>query len=125
VESKARVLVVDDDPGIREVVSMALQDEGYEVRAAENGKVALDILQRCPPAVILLDLMMPVMDGWTFRAKQLATDGASHIPVVVLSAGAGLQRQAATLGPAVVMEKPFDLDSLLDTVSRLVRSADP
>jgi CheY-like chemotaxis protein len=62
---------------------------------------------------------MPVMDGWTFRARQLELDGASDIPVVVLSAGAGLQRQAASLGPAAVFEKPFSMDALLDAVERL------
>jgi two-component system response regulator MprA len=64
-----RVLVVDDDPGIREVLLLGLEEDGYEARAVENGAVALSTLAVWRPDLIILDLMMPEMDGWTFRAQ--------------------------------------------------------
>jgi CheY-like chemotaxis protein len=112
------VLVVDDDPGVREVLELSLLTEGYEVQAAANGREALAVLQRWRPDLILLDLMMPVLDGWSFRAEQLARRGLSDIPVIVLSAGAAVRRHAQVLAAADVLEKPFDLDTLL----RIVRS---
>jgi two-component system, chemotaxis family, chemotaxis protein CheY len=121
--TQSRVLVVDDDPGIRDILGSALQDDGYEVREAVHGADALEVLAEWPPDVILLDLMMPVMDGWTFRARQLELAGASHIPVVVLSAAHEATRQARIMGAAAVMAKPFDLDAVGAAVSRLLGSA--
>ena len=116
---QARVLVIDDDPGLRELLQLCLEDEGYAVAVSINGRDGLDRLQRWRPRVILLDLMMPVMDGWTFRAEQLARDDLARIPVVVLSAAHQARRQAEMLGAAAIIEKPFDLDSLCATVTTL------
>ena len=113
-----RVLVVDDDEIIRGFVSEALQDEGYEIRTAANGRHALDVLREWKPNLIVLDLMMPEMDGWTFRAEQRKLPEAADVPVVVLSAVRDLRAQAAALGAASVLGKPFELDDLLQTVSR-------
>jgi CheY-like chemotaxis protein len=85
-----RVLVVDDDPGIRRMVSLVLAGEGYDVRTAEDGRQALDLLASWHPAVILLDLMMPVMDGWTFLVAQQADPVLAPIPVIVMSASGDL-----------------------------------
>jgi CheY-like chemotaxis protein len=113
-----RVLVVDDDAAIRELLYQALADEGYAVCCAADGEKGLALLEAWHPHVILLDLMMPGVDGWTFRARQLASEGAKHIPVVVLSAAYPVLNPKA-LKPAAVVGKPFDLDRLLQLVTLL------
>ena len=113
-----RVLVVDDDEIIRGFVSEALADEGYEIRTAANGRRALDVLREWKPNLIVLDLMMPEMDGWTFRAEQRKLPDAAEVPVVVLSAVRDLRAQAAALDAASALGKPFELDELLRTVGR-------
>ena len=118
-ERAARVLVVDDDPDLRRVLTLALTDEGYDVRAVPDGREALDLLEAWRPRVILLDLMMPDVDGWSFRARQLATPGAEDVPVVILSAARDVRIEA--LRPAAVVPKPFDLELLLATVADLAR----
>src|SRR4051812_3823868 len=82
------VLVVDDDRAIRVTVQEILADEGYAVRAVENGREALEVLRTTEalPGIILLDLRMPVMDGWSFRQQQKADPRLADIPVLVLSA---------------------------------------
>ena len=111
-----RILVVDDDPGIRSFLVGALEDEGYEVRSATNGHEALTVVEQLDtwaPDAILLDLYMPEMDGWTFRSRQLALAGpAAHIPVIVLTASRNLGGRATELHAEAVMEKPFELDAL-------------
>ena len=110
-----RVLVVDDDASIRELLSTALEDDGFEVVHAINGEDALSVCGRWRPDVIVLDLMMPVMDGWTFAKRLRETD---EIPIVVLSAANDLDRHAKSIGAADVVGKPFDLDQLLPKVAR-------
>jgi two-component system chemotaxis response regulator CheY len=110
-----RVLVVDDDASIRELLSTALEDDGYEVVPAMNGQDALAVCDRWRPDVIVLDLMMPVMDGWTFAKRLHERD---DIPIVVLSAATDLARHAKTVGAKEVVGKPFDLDQLLPKVAR-------
>lgn len=117
----AGVLVVDDDPTIRSIIADLLDLEGYVVRTAENGQEALEILRRWRPAVIVLDLMMPVMDGWTFRAAQRELPGARDVPVVVLSAAREIRRHAAALDAAVALPKPFDLDQVAATIAEVIR----
>ncbi len=110
-----RVLVVDDDASIRELLSTALEDDGYEVMPAMNGQDALNVCARWRPDVIVLDLMMPVMDGWTFAKRLHERD---DIPIVVLSAANDLERHGRSVGAAEVVGKPFDLDQLLPKVAR-------
>ncbi len=119
VEDSPRVLIVDDDDVIRNLLGELLDGEGYAVEAAANGKEALAVLQRWRPDTILLDLMMPKMDGWRFRAEQQRRADVADVPVVILSAAHELERHAATLGAAAVVRKPFELDILLDTLARL------
>jgi DNA-binding response OmpR family regulator len=114
-----RILVIDDDEELRRALTLALTDEGYEVRAAPHGQAALELLETWLPRLILLDLMMPELDGWAFRARQLASERAKHVPVVVLSAARDPSVEA--LEPAAVVPKPFDLGRLLDTVADLAR----
>ena len=110
-----RVLVVDDDASIRELLVTALGDDGYEVVPATNGEDALAVCARWRPDVIVLDLMMPVMDGWTFAKRLREHD---DIPIVVLSAANDLERHAKSVGAADVVGKPFDLDQLIPKVAR-------
>jgi len=115
----ATVLVVDDDPDLRELLAEALREEGYTVASASNGREALDLLERgLVPSVILLDLMMPVMNGFEFRAKQQATPALASIPVVVISAHSGSARPTGFAEAAGYLRKPFELDVMLETVSR-------
>lgn len=115
--SGARVLVVDDDPDIRDLLVSVLQDDGYEAEAARNGREALDLLERWRADVVVLDLMMPVMDGWTFAER--LHEKQIRIPIVVLSAATDVKRHAARLGAADVVAKPFDIDTLLPRIARL------
>lgn len=117
--AERRVLVVDDDPSIQGFLAEALADEGYGVRTAGNGREALAILGDWLPDLILLDLMMPEMDGWVFRAAQRTMPSAAHVPVIVLSATRDLATKAQTLDAAEVFAKPFDLEHLLGTIERI------
>jgi CheY-like chemotaxis protein len=121
-----RVLVVEDEDTIGEVVSDVLRLEGYEVRRARNGREALEILRGWLPEMIVLDLMMPVMDGWAFRAAQRQLDGdAAHVPVIVLSGAREARARAAELGAVEALSKPFDLDHVVDAVRRSIESRRP
>ena len=116
------VLVVDDDPDILEAVCDILEGEGYRVARARHGQEALARIDDEPPLVILLDLMMPVMDGLAFaRALHGRDDGAS-IPIVVISAD-GDPQKAAALGARGFLAKPFDIDALLAEVASLAHAA--
>lgn len=114
-----RVLVVDDDPDIRALLVSVLADDGYDAAAAANGYEALEILDRWTADLVVLDLMMPVMDGWTF-ARRMRDARRGDVPIVILSAATDLGRHAATIGAAGVIPKPFDLDTLLPTIERVV-----
>ena len=116
--SRGSVLVVDDDIDIRETISLVLEDEGYAVASASNGAEALAYLQAHPPPdVILLDLMMPVMDGGAFRQEQRRAPHLASIPVVVISASGNIRDQAVALGATSFVQKPISLDTLLATVA--------
>ena len=118
--SAFRVLVVDDDLDIRELLVAVLSDDGYEAQSARNGREALALLEHWKADVVILDLMMPVMDGWTF-AEQMRQKW--RIPIVVLSAGTDLSRHGERLGAAAVVPKPFDLETLLPRIASVVASA--
>jgi CheY-like chemotaxis protein len=111
------VLIVEDDEDIRELLAEMLQDHGYEVHQASNGAEALDELQKAEkPNVVLLDLMMPIMDGWEFRARMLRDPELVDIPVVVVSGAADLQESVRPLRAARVLTKPVKWPALLETV---------
>jgi two-component system, chemotaxis family, chemotaxis protein CheY len=116
------VLVVDDDPDILQTLGLCLSSEGYRVLMAANGKEALDILEREHPSVILLDLMMPVMDGWQF-VQELEHRGRRDVPLLILSADRSVQGHAQQLGANGHLAKPFDLDELLGKVQQLTSAA--
>jgi CheY-like chemotaxis protein len=114
------VLVVEDDPDVRESLCEALADSGYGVTGASNGREALELLKSGAPlpCLILLDVMMPVMGGEEFRAVQTCDSELSGIPVVLVSAHKEMPTLASSLGVAGALAKPFKLDSLLELVAR-------
>ena len=113
------ILVVDDDADIREALVDVLTDHGYAAKGVSNGREALDYLRGGErPRLILLDLMMPVMDGLQFRQEQLNDPDLSELPVLLISAGNDVAQSAKALGVADSMRKPLDLDQLLDVVAR-------
>lgn len=115
------LLVVDDDAGIVTALSSLLEDEGYKVIAAENGKRGLELVEAgLRPSAIILDLMMPVMDGWDFRAEQLRDPAIRDTPVIVLTA-TGFSRQTIRdqFGGVEYLPKPPPTGNLLDTLRRV------
>ncbi|MFN8557432.1 MAG: response regulator [Dehalococcoidia bacterium] len=114
-----RAILVDDDSSIRETVAAILDMEGYPVVTASNGLEALRMVEDAPPALVLLDMRMPVMDGWGFT-RELQTRGI-QLPVLVMTAAQNARRWAAEVGAAGFVAKPFDLSDLLDAVERLTR----
>jgi CheY-like chemotaxis protein len=109
-----RILVVEDDADAREALIALLQMKGYRAVPAGNGKEALDYLGQAPlPDLIILDLWMPVMDGWQFRSEQIKDSRLKDIPVIVVTA---LSDQADVDANEVII-KPVDVDRLLSTVS--------
>jgi len=121
VASFARILLVEDDAALRCALSELLRKRGYEVACATDGRDALAQLGTRPaPSVILLDLAMPVMDGWAFRAEQRRDPRLAAIPTIVLSASlAADPRRIAELEPAAMLAKPFELERLIAAVRRL------
>jgi CheY-like chemotaxis protein len=118
----ARVLVIEDEDTIGHVIAETLAEEGYEVRRARNGREALGILEGWLPQLILLDLMMPVMDGGIFRAAQQQLEGGvAEVPVIVLSGAREVRTRAAELGAVEALSKPFELDQLVEAVGRWIR----
>jgi CheY-like chemotaxis protein len=117
--TRGEVMVVEDDYAIRETLRDVLEDEGFAVSSAANGQDALAHLAAGDsPRLILLDLMMPVMDGVEFRSVQQRDPRLSQIPVVVISAENGLEQTASNMAVEGFLAKPFELGALLATVQR-------
>jgi len=110
------VLVVDDDPDILEAICDILGNEGYRIARARHGLEALERLKEERPAVILLDLMMPVMDGVAFADALREQETESPIPIIVISADSSPER-AVAVGARGFLAKPFDIDALLAQVA--------
>jgi CheY-like chemotaxis protein len=121
-----QILVVEDDAAIRGLVTEVLRDDGYAVSEAANGAEALAYVGKHKPDLIVLDLMMPVMDGWTFVEECQRTERCSEVPIVVTSASHDLPRTAERLrsyGVRTCLAKPFDVEGLLALVERYAPSA--
>lgn len=119
----ARILVVEDDLSIREALVRILSEEGYEVTAAADGRRALALLRNPrtrAPDVIILDLMIPGMDGRDFRRQLLQDPALSTVPVLVLSASNLPSEEAVALQFVEVLRKPVRLERLLDSLSRVL-----
>jgi CheY-like chemotaxis protein len=113
------VCVVDDDADIREILSDVLSIEGYDVISADDGESALGLLRkpRSNCRLILLDLMMPQMNGWEFRRQQLLDPTIAAIPVVLLTGAGAAAKSIDELHVAGTIEKPVELDTLLAEVA--------
>ena len=120
----ASVMIVEDDRDTREMLGRFLELEGFEVRTAANGQDALEALdeESDAPSVILLDLMMPVMNGWQFRERQARDPRFSRIPVVVVTA-AGPRDDIPDISADAWLSKPVDFDRLLTTIDSLCRKS--
>ena len=112
------ILIVDDDEPLRSSLCESFEYEGYTAVGMPNGRAALDYLRTSlsEPCMILLDLMMPVMNGWQFREEQLRDPGLSKIPVVVITANGTVDR--SQLDVTDVLHKPVSLSALLDMTNR-------
>lgn len=111
------ILVVEDDEAILSTIELVLSEEGYEVLTATHGAAALDVIARCSPGLILLDMKMPVMDGWTFAREYRARPGP-RAPVVVVTAARDAAERAHEVEGDGYVAKPFDIDTLLGVVAR-------
>lgn len=122
------ILVVEDNTAVRQVLREVLHEEGYRVHAVIHGQDALDYLSATPtlPRVILLDLMMPIMTGWEFRALQRNRDDLCNIPVIVLSAVASdvLQEQFTCLDAVALLTKPINWTKLLNIIAQILPNSD-
>ena len=118
------VLVVEDDPDMAEVIVMMLGNAGYSARIAANGQEALDAVAAEKPALVLLDMLMPVMDGWQC-ARALHARYGHGVPIVVLTAAEHVQARAAEIDAEAALQKPFDRRELLGIVARFVSKSPP
>ena len=118
------MLVIDDDVEIRQALTDILEDEDYTVRAAANGKEALDMVAHGPvPDVILLDVMMPVMDGWHFLSARLNHPWLVEVPIIIISAGNEAETEARKVGACQVLKKPLHLDDLIRRIEDCHRAS--
>lgn len=116
------MLIVEDDADLREMMAQLLTLEGFRAEAVANGREALNYLHQSPrPDLILLDLMMPIMDGWEFRKRQQQEPAIADVPVIVLTALDRAQARAADLSGVDFLKKPLDFDRLLELVHRHCR----
>jgi two-component system chemotaxis response regulator CheY len=114
--SGERILVVDDDDSIRQIVSLFLEDEGFRVVTVPNGQAALDVVATYQPDIILLDLRMPVMDGYEF-VRRYRSGPPPHAAIVAFIAALKAEQERERIGAASLLEKPFDLEELLTAVN--------
>ncbi len=115
------VLLIDDDEDLLDVVTLALADEGYHAVTAPNGAAAFVLLSQARPALILLDVRMPITDGRDFIRAYRETPG-EHVPIILVSAVNHLAEVAREVGAEGHLAKPFELDELLKVVGRHARS---
>ncbi len=118
-----RILIVDDDSDATEAMADFLKHEGFEVSVASDGQRALANLRSANalPSVILLDLTMPVMNGWQFRQAQLADPSLASVPVIILTAAAASESSISRLHPAGFLRKPVPPQALLNLVGSVCR----
>jgi CheY-like chemotaxis protein len=111
------LMIIDDDNDLRDALVDIMADVGYEVAPYDDARKALDALENgLTPFLILLDLMMPGMSGWEFRAAQLENPKLAPIPVVVVTAATSMSEESRCLGDVAIVHKPFALDVLLPIV---------
>jgi CheY-like chemotaxis protein len=119
------ILIVEDDADLRRNMKKLFESEGYKVFLAEDGQVAMDYLNSTShlPSVILLDLTMPIMDGFQFRKAQEQVSRLSEIPVVIMTTDTNIEEKRIRIGARAALRKPASIDSILETVERVVLKA--
>lgn len=117
---KENVLVVDDEPELREALQCLLEFEGYDVQCARDGVEALEQMLVTRPRLIILDLMMPRMNGYEFMAELERRALRQGIPILILTADGSAQEKAMRLGADVGITKPFDSPAFLEEIARLI-----
>lgn len=119
------LLLIDDNRDLRESLMEFLALHGHTVQMAENGMDALELLRswKIPPELILLDLMMPILDGWTFLAERRRDPRLAIVPVVIMSGSRGITSRAKAAGAAAVMHKPFPPEDLLPIIAQYLAAA--
>jgi CheY-like chemotaxis protein len=117
------ILIVDDDQAIRDVVSDILEMSDYQVKTACNGAEALETMRVDRPAAVLLDLMMPVMNGWEFLRQYKVEVPVAPVPVVIMSAARDASAVAGQLGAQAFLSKPFEIEAILAVVGRVAGEA--
>ncbi len=123
-----KIVCVEDDPKTIELVKLILKKEGYEVSGVDNGREGLNIIEKVQPNVVLLDLMMPDMDGWEVYQSMRANEATRHIPVIVLTAKAQSIDKVLGLHIAKVNDyitKPFSPNELIQSVRKVLAEAQP
>lgn len=118
-----RILVIDDDAGIRRLIGYVLGDEGYDVDEAPDGKSALELVSRHHPDIIILDMKMPGMDGWEFARTYRQLYG-NQAPIIVLTAAQDAAERAKDVSAEGYLPKPFDIDTLLARIVVIGKMAD-
>ncbi len=122
-QTAQHILVVEDDAVMRGTIAELLEEEGYSVAVASGGEQGLAYLRQSPrPALILLDLMMPAMNGWEFHSQLQHDPTLATIPVVLLSAVADFQRRRGKLDVAAILPKPVNIARLLEVVAQALAS---
>ena len=117
-DSVTKILVVDDDPDVVAICSLILESEGYEVAAAVNGGEAVDKVKSTDIDVVLMDVMMPVLDGLTVCKIMKRDPSTRDLPVIIMSASEVLLRKGQSCDADAVLAKPFDIEILVDTVGQ-------
>lgn len=120
--SRPRVLVIDDDDEVCEVLREALTDEGFAVATVPHGAAALDLVKHHQPAVIILDLRMPIMDGWSF-AEQYRRTAKPAASLILLSAIRDLDEAAKRIGATAWIAKPFELEEVVQKIERCIAAS--
>jgi CheY-like chemotaxis protein len=122
-DTMSQILIVEDDPMIQDLLDEILQDEGFDTVVAADGQTGVELARADHPSLILMDIMLPVMDG-AAAIRQLKADPATRtIPIIAMSAGATLVRHAEALPADDVLRKPFNLDVLLASVTMQLKQA--
>ncbi|HEY3123563.1 MAG TPA: response regulator [Thermoanaerobaculia bacterium] len=120
-----QILIVEDDSALREALAQVLMDEGYDLLSARDGLEAVNCLKKGNrPDVILLDLSMPVVNGWEFRMFQKRDPDLAQIPVILITAGGYTREEVAWLEPSALLPKPLDLPLLLSIIRRFCASTE-
>lgn len=120
--ARARVLVVDDDDAVCELLRQALSEHGFAVATVPHGAAALELVRHHQPAVMLVDLRMPIMDGWSFveQYKRVVQPAAS---IILLSATRDVEESAKRLGADGYLQKPFELSAVVNAIERCIASS--